>query len=81
MPPPCYVLYVQHCYLSAAFFFGAAFFLGLAFTSTTSETTFSEVLGVNLGPFDFGLELPKLPLVILPFFVFLSPLPIINQLI
>jgi hypothetical protein len=61
---------------SPSFFLAALFALGFA-SSLDGATTFLLATLFNLDLiFFFSLELPKEPMVLFPFFVFLSPLPI-----
>lgn len=77
MPPPCYVYVKFHFNYSAAF----AFFLGAAFFAfglgATSDSVFTAAEAVVLFDLRF-LEFPYEPFQILPFFDFLSPLPIVG---
>lgn len=79
MPPPCYVFQIQH-FLYASLFFRAVRF---AFTGASAPAVSAVVFAAAFFDLAFTAflfrELPKEPIAIFPFFVFLSPFPIFEK--
>ena len=77
MPPPCHAYHLYHWFYASPFFFAAVLFGFAAVSAETGSETFLVAVFLSLAFIEFRLrEFPKEPFEILPFFVFLSPLPI-----
>jgi len=77
MPPPCHKTKRFHFYSAVSFFLVVLFAFGFSSATASTTTGVGTVFTATLALFEaLFLELPYEPMKILPFFDFLSPLPI-----